>query len=266
MAARPPLTAEEKQKSYAKYYDRPLAPIPQEKLNILAAGPVDPAKALTIQNKNDLFKPGYLECEIGYCILPDGTGFVANLTEMPGVSGEMFDWWMAWHSLDDLRYKIWDPEDHFYARAQDRDQVLNAKTMPEKTWGVKHTVLEDIGMGADDLIIAFEKPADVGYDQAKVGTNLCSALICANGYDPKPGPGMVAFMTHFVRDIPGGCELRSRFWMGYQIQDGKVVRAIPEGVSIPEEMAKNLLAHNCKEYSNLAVLLPSVYAEEKDNW
>ena len=35
---------------------------------------------------------------------------------MPGVTSEMLDWWFPWHSVgSDLRYKIWDPEDHYFA-------------------------------------------------------------------------------------------------------------------------------------------------------
>jgi hypothetical protein len=38
----------------------------------------------------------------------------------------MFEWWMAWHALEDLRYRIWDSEDHFYARQQMREKVLDS--------------------------------------------------------------------------------------------------------------------------------------------
>ena len=266
MTTRILLNAEEKAKSYSKYYDMDMTPIPEEKMKILGTGPMDPALALLIENRNDLFKPGYLEGETGWCVLRDGTGFVANLTKMPGVTGNMFNWWMAWHSLEDLRYKIWDPEDHFYARAQDREKVLSANTLPEKLWGVKHLVHEDIGGGPCDLIIAFEKPADMGYDQSKIGTEFCSTLVCANGYDPNPGPGMAAVMTHFIRDIEDGCELRSRFWLGFQIQEKKAVRVIPEDFHMPDIAVKGLFAHNIKEYSHLATILPSIFAEEKDNW
>ena len=85
MSQRQPLTTEEKTHSYAKYYDLEMTPIPDEKMKMLAAGPIDPANALDIRNRNDLFRPGYLDCEIGYCIMPDGSGFLANLTVMPDV-------------------------------------------------------------------------------------------------------------------------------------------------------------------------------------
>lgn len=95
MAALPPLTPEEQAKSYTKYYYEPLAPVPAEKRKILADGPIDPAGALDIRDRNRLFEPGYLENEIGYCVMPDGSAYLANLTAMPGVTPEMFDWWFA---------------------------------------------------------------------------------------------------------------------------------------------------------------------------
>lgn len=112
-----------------------------------------PSLALRIEDRNDLFRPGYLECETGYCIMEDGSGYLANHTFMPGVTREMFEWWFAWHSVEDLRYRIWDPEDHYYARNQNMERVLDASLpMRERTWGTQHVILEDIGSGTDFII------------------------------------------------------------------------------------------------------------------
>jgi hypothetical protein len=54
--------------------------------------------------------------------------------------------------------------------------------------------------------------------------------------------------------------------MGYQIINGNPVKLLPPGMKLPEFLPKALLAHNIKEYTNLAAILPKVYAEEKDNW
>lgn len=267
MSKRPELTAAERALPYAKFYDLPITPIPEEKLAVLAAGPIDPSLALKIEDRNDLFKPGYLPCEIGYCVMPDGTSFLANRTEMPGVTPEMFEWWFAWHSLEDLRYRIWDPEDHYYARQQMREKTLDQSLpMRERTWGTVHHVLEDIGPGPDELVLEFRYPHELGYEEEKVGTDACAALICANGHGPVPGQGVAAIMTHFVREIPGGIELRSRFWIGYGLVDGRLVKLVPDGVSVPEEVPMGLFAHNLKEFGHLAAILPQVYAENKDNW
>ena len=267
MSQRPVLKPEERALSYAKYYDLPITPIPAEKLAILEAGPMDPKDALPIERRNDLFLPGYLPGEIGYCVMPNGTGFIANRTEMPGVTPEMFEWWFAWHGLNDMRYRIWDPEDHFYARQQMPEKVLDPSVpMREKTWGTVHDVLEDIGAGPDRLILEFQYPHVLGYEEEKVGTSVCATMMCANGHGPTPGEGVAAIMTHMVREIEGGIELRSRFWIGYGLVDGQVVKLLPDGVKVPEVVPQGLFAHNLKEFGHLATILPSLYAEERDNW
>ena len=129
-----------------------------------------------------------------------------------------------------------------------------------------HHVLEDIGPGPDELVLEFRYPHELGYEEEKVGTDACAALICANGHGPVPGQGVAAIMTHFVREIPGGIELRSRFWIGYGLVDGRLVKLVPDGVSVPEEVPMGLFAHNLKEFGHLAAILPQVYAENKDNW
>lgn len=267
MPVRPELTAEEKNSPYAKYYEMPITPIPEEKLKILQSGPMDPKDALKVEDRNKLFDPGYFDQEVGYCVMENGTGYLANLTKLPGVTAQMFEWWFAWHGLEDMRYRIWDPEDHFYARQQMPEKVLDPNVpMREKTWGTVHVVREDIGAGPDDLILNFQYPKDMGYDQDKIGTEACGALMCANGHGPKPGEGVAAIMTHMVRDIEGGVELRSRFWIGYGLMDGKIVKFLPDGVRIPEEVPKGLFAHNLKEFGHLATILPQLYKEFKDDF
>lgn len=267
MSQRPVLKPEERALSYSKYYDKPIAPIPAEKLAILEGGPMNPEDALPIERRNELFNPGYLSGEIGYCIMPNGTGYVANCTKMPGVTADMFEWWFAWHGLNDMRYRIWDPEDHFYARQQMPEKVLDPNVpMREKTWGTVHDVLEDVGPGPERLILEFRYPHELGYEEEKVGTEACPTMMCANGHGPTPGEGVAAIMTHMVRNIEDGIELRSRFWIGYGLVDGKLVKLLPDGVKVPLVVPQGLFAHNLKEFGNLASFLPSLYEEEKDNW
>jgi hypothetical protein len=84
-----PVTEEDKKKSYYKYYLAELVDAPPEHYQKVLAGPIDPAKALPVQDRNRLFEPGYFEEEVGYCVMPDGTGYVYNLLKMPGVTAEM---------------------------------------------------------------------------------------------------------------------------------------------------------------------------------
>lgn len=56
----------------------------------------------------------------------------------------------------------------------------------EKTWGVTHDIMEDIGLGMERLLLQFCKPADLGYDMSKIGTSACAAMVCAVGKSSSP--------------------------------------------------------------------------------
>lgn len=267
---RVPISPTDKEKSYYKYYLRKVAPAPKEKWDAIKEVPGNPGDALLIQDRNRLFEPGYLPGEFGWWAFEDGTAMIANKTFMPNVTSEMFDWWFAWHPIDRLRYAIWDPEDHFDVYVEDRARALDMSlSMRERHWGSVHYVWEDIGLGQVDLLqINFRRPGEIGYDESKIDTDACSTIVCANcmTYGTDVIPSLPVVMTHFMRPVQGGSELRSRFWFGWQIIDGEPVKCIPDGMSIPHVSPLNLLRHNVVEFTNLEAILPEVYAEEKDNW
>ena len=272
MALNVPVSNEEKQKSYYKYFLQDMAPGDPEKYARIKEGPWDNRYAHRIEDRNDLFKPGYIndgKSEFGYWLLENGTAMTANDTQMPGVTGEIFDWWFAWHPIERLRYAIWDHDDHYDVYLEDTAKARDLRlSMRERHWGSVHHIWEDIGLGNGPLVISFKRPGELGYDESLIDTEHCNALVCANVriIGNSETPDIPVVMTHFLRPVEGGSELRSRFWFGYQIIDGTPVKSIPDGVSIPEIAPVSLLTHNVKEFTNLAAILPSVYAEEKDNW
>lgn len=260
---RPTPTPEERKLPYYQYFERDLAPIPREKLDIWRGPMADPALATPIGERNEFLK-GNVKLEAGFTVAPDGTGFVANSTFMPGVTAEQFYWWFAWHCVGpDLRYMIWDKEDHYYARAVETGYVLDpAVPFSEKTWGVSHQILEDIGLGAEELLLRFCKPSELGYDMSLLGSEHCTAMVCAVGRSSTP-----AVMTHKVIETEGGVWFKSHFWMGYGLDEaGRLIKLVPEGASVPEAAPRALFGHNIKEFTNLAAILPQLYAEEKDRW
>lgn len=259
------VTAEEKALSYYKYFEKELAEIPEAKKAILAQGPAPADKLLAFEDK-DIYLKGedtdYIQ--LGFGVREDGIGVVANETYMPGVTGEMLDWWFPWHSVgSDLRYKIWDPEDHYFARADKVSYVVDPNVPNrEKTWGVIHYIMEDVGLGPEFLMLSFKDPKDFGYDTSIIGSEKCESLVCAAGLST-----IAAAMTHKWYPHEDGVIFASRFWIGCGVrEDGTVGRILPEGVSVPVEATMALYGHNIKEYTNLASILPSVYAEEKNNW
>jgi hypothetical protein len=270
MAKKVPVSNADRKKSYFKYYMQDMECGPKEKYDRITKEPYDNAKSLHIHNRNDLFNQGNLPGEFGWWLLDDGTALIANQTFFPKVTGEMFDWWFAWHPIDRLRYAIWDNEDHYDVYLEDpahtRDIRLNIR---QRHWDSVHYIWEDVGFGGVDLLsIAFKEPGSMGYDVSKIDTKACNALVCANVnvYGNGGMPDVPVVMTHFLRPVDGGSELRSRFWFGWQIIDGKAVKCIPDGIKIPAMGPVALLNHNVKEFSNLVRILPSLYAEEKDNW
>lgn len=256
------VSKEEKNLPYYKFFERELAKIPAEKIKLIDAP--SEIEAVPFEQRN-LFLAGEDKnfCQIGYGVAADGTGFVCNETFMPNVRGEMLDWWFAWHSVgSDLRYKIWDNEDHYFARADNAAYVCDEKVpVNQKTWGVNHYIIEDIGNGPSFLKIQFKRPADYGFDEKIIGTAHCESLVCGIG-----DGDCAAAMTHKWYPVEGGVNFCSRFWIGYAWVDGKIIKTLPEGVKLPVEVPRGLFAHNIKEFSNLAAILPEVYAENKDNF
>src|SRR4030042_3764766 len=221
------LTRAELTKPYARYYDRPMTPAPQEIYDFLAKGPIDPRDALPIERRNDLLRADYLAAERGWCIMPDGSAFVAGLTKMPGVTPEMIAWWFAWHGLADLRYMIWDPEEHYgiHVKPEDLGHRLNyGLSLTERNWGTTDVVLEDVGGGAVELQIHFMSPQDFGYDMDLFRKQKVPVAVSSNTSAAAFGGQPLISFRPVVREIEGGLELRSRFWIGWVIVDRKPAR------------------------------------------
>lgn len=253
------LTSEEKLQNYSKYYYMDMKTQSQKLLDKIDEGPIDCEDALKIEDINDLLNSGYLPSETGYCIMPDGSGFVASITRMEHVTPEMVDWWFAWHGLHPLRYKIWNKECHFDIKTTKREQLLNPSlSRKEKLWGVEHNVIEDLGFGPERLHINFMSPGQLGFSINRFKEPYVSSVIGGN----------VNFgvMCHFIRKIQYGIEVRSRFWIGYQIINRKPVKILPEGVQSSKEVAKRLALCTINKYSKLAKLLPLIYYEERSRW
>lgn len=272
-AERVSVPAGSESKSYYKYYLRDLAPYSFEKQLLQKMGAGNNANALDIADRAKLMDPGYLPDEIGYYLLDNGAACVSNNTFFKGSTGEMLQWWFAWHGLDPLRYAIWDPFDHYNTELDEasRAKILDPNTsIPDKCFDVEHLVTESLVLGDPGIPIAihFKTPEEMGFDRTKLGTKEFSFFVGGNVeiITPEGQPNVPIVMIHTARDVEGGCELRSRFWMGYHIIDGQGVCLLPPGFKFPEVLVKQLLGHNFTEYTNLASILPDVYKENVGTW
>jgi hypothetical protein len=177
------LTEAEKSKPYAKYFYKELAEVPAEDLARVNAGPVDPASATPIGDRNDLMKPGYLEVETGYTVMPDGSGFAATLVKMPGVTPEMLDWWFNWHPLEGLRYAMWCPVAHTDISVKNPGQHLDSSgvSLKERNYGSTHYPVEGFNLeGSQKVAIHFFSPQDFGLDMSMFAEPGISRAYCAN--------------------------------------------------------------------------------------
>ena len=261
-----PMTDKEKLSPVAKYYSEQLAPPNPKQMGILLAGPMDPDKSITPFQARELLNPGYMEVETGYCIAKDGTGYLAVNNIFPGVTLEMIKWWFAWHPLEGLRYKIWDPYCHPYAAISDADRAkIQDPNVPleDKIADVVHFVVEDIGAGMQDIVIHFRPVEEFGFTKEELKAAHSYAVGGYGLVENREGEKgkLPVIMLHYYREIEGGIESRTRFWMGYRIVQGHPVRVLPEGIRVPQEAPMGLALHNVEEFSNLAALLPKVYAD-----
>ncbi len=256
-----PLSSDDLKKPYYSFYLEPTTPPNSKLIAELDKGPMDPEQATEIQHIQKMLAEGYHPVENGYCCMPDGTGYVAVNNIFLGVDVPMVKWWFAWHALENLRYMLWFPKGHFgiHINEADRKAILDPKVpIEEKIYGRVHQVIEDTGNGPEDIQIAFMRPQAMGLNIE--GTPV-KWIVAANGMSIARATGIKApaVMFHSIREIEGGVEFRSRFWLGYHFIEGKPVKLIPEGIRIPLEAMKGLAYHNVEEYSHLATILPRLY-------
>ena len=252
---------------------RPLTPPDRAVLAAIERGPIDPADALPLTQLDRLLDPAPLAAETGWCRLPDGTGYVAVRTAMPGVSGELVDWWFDWHPRDPLRYRVWHPSAH-------RDNRLDpppagAATRGAKAhWGAVHHPVEDVGTGVVHARIAFCAPRELGFATDALDDPRVATIVCGHAGDDRRRVRHTPMAHVFLRNPDGdgtGVVLRSRFWLGAAVRPyapaplaalGERLLNTPRArrATLPRGIPRALATHCAEEFANLAALLPSLYA------
>ena len=254
---------------YAKYYYNPQLP-PDEYWDSLGDNEMtDPAKLLRIQDRNEIFAPGYAECRRGWTIFEDGTGACHGWMDFPNCTPEMLYWWFSWMLVDPLRGRLWEPYNHLDSlilrevaeKAADRSVPLE-----RRTWGL---YFYPVDIGARPFPdaekapgrIEFVSPAEFGLDVERMKA-ANTATICAKaGPSDKP----LACFIHTMRPTATGAEMISRFWFGWHFENGQPVKndtLLPAGpLSIH---GKSLSIHLLDEYYPLSRILEKLYNTYKD--
>jgi hypothetical protein len=269
-AMRPALTPEEEARPFAKYYYDEIPQPDPAHYNAMET-PIDSKDAYGPEEINRMLDVDGLRqgVEVGWCNLPNGAGYIANTILYPDVTAEMIDWWFVWHTLEDLRYRIWYPPQHagIMLSPIDRARVLDPDIpMREKNWGLTHYVTENCDCGMENVDIAFRSPADMGFDMPKFN-QVAATFAGGQGWavtvnkcdDSITAP---AIMCHMFYQESGGLRHRTRFWMGYRFNEsGKPEICLPPHVAVPAPAVQGLARHNVKEFTRYRDFLPRIYKE-----
>ena len=268
----PELTPEEAKLPVSKYYyNYPLHYPNPLYSQLLELGAMDPKDALPVERCLDILTvDDYMKVEYGYCMMPQGYGYIANYSVLPGnITPEMRMWYVRWmniHSenlpqgVGNIRYKLWNQVDHVDHGLVDGDfkkGIYTLETLDMGRSGTKANAIRSIRHNFDVRDYGFPEEK---YDALqKAGVAITS---CWESFDC-PGSHLVISVT---RNCPlGGVETCSREWIGYKAENGKFVfDSETPAFMLNEQYLRDVQIHNTVEQQHLATFLPELYAEYKD--
>lgn len=264
---KPELSPEERSLSISKYYDLPFLDLDPVRQQILDAGPINPAAITPHDCLTDLIRlEGYVPgSDYGYCMLEDGSGFVATYNVFHNSTMEMLKWWFPWmntkasnqpEGCGNIKYKVWCPYGHFdHGEATDGEGRL----VPRACEALDLTLDGD---PADNIYMHDLDPMDFGLSAERKAELDAAGVIYGISYETFDYPGMHLCMS-MMRPCPtGGIEAFGREWMGYGVRDGRIVRE-PQ-TPVDEAFLKKVVKHCSLEMQHLDQILPLLYAEYKD--
>lgn len=207
---------------------------------------------------DSLLTPERLPYLSGVERLPDGILHVAVLTLMPGVSPKMISWWFGEYMQTTEHYKRWHPRDHVWMSWADKQ--------PGTHIGAKHLVHEYIGGRLNKLCITFVPPEEY-FGNALEGSPDALAVCGRPGLLERPID--LGRMVHLALPTPLGCELHSRFWLGYVApRDGSrwpvtIANASwARRVLARKSFGRALALHCHEEMTTLAGFLPDLHGSK----
>lgn len=191
----------------------------------------------------------------------NGVYRVQAFTNMPETRAEMVRWWFADYMQTTEHYQRWHPAAHVWMDWENKE--------PGAIIGASHLVHEYLGEDLHKLRIQFVDPSEVlGDFEPRVG----EFIICARA-GALEEPMNFTSMCHIVRDVDGGAQMRSVFWMGHVAKrnGNDIVRSVlgflgntwlMRKLLISERFANDLMIHAQEEMSILASFLPALYETE----
>ncbi len=272
---------QERKRPFALYFRPDVRPVQGHVGDALLAGPAPAEYGYEVDDApSRLSAPGYHKLETGWTVTERGTHVVSCLTDMPGVTAPMWDWWFGWHGRDTARYKLWHPDAHrFAALGEDRsaDRTLSDR---QRYVGNVSYVDEYVGAELSPFAIRFVDPARMGFEDRPGRIHVVASV------GRSDLPVAAGWLVHQVRPTGAGCEMRSRFFLGHGRILALPARALtnraaaalgsrPARILLPPvvsrvstritaKLGRDLLVHCATEMNHLAGFLPALHAEFRD--
>jgi hypothetical protein len=261
-----------KGKSYETFFNPHLV-VPTNDARALQIGPLDKADCLTpsVADLNRLLDPAYKTPKQGYAVLDGSTVYVQNSLFFPRATAEMFRWWFTWHPIEKERYMLWFPHAHIENSVKDPARLANKSlSYEDRLYDNPNYVKELVGPQAMELLIRFTDPAKLGFDAAafkRAGFTANASGIVG----PAQAPDVInSMMIHIARDVEGGMELVSRYWIGSHPEMRRFAGAEKAAAmmahvgwndQLAEMTAYELAVHDMIEFNHLAGILPALFAQ-----
>ena len=262
---RPALTPEEAALPIARFYDRPIR-LPGLLQQILLDHPLNPEDVpAPFDFERIIRREGYDGSEYGYCMMPDGSGYVATYNLIENCTPEMLDWWFPWMSTKakhqppdagNIRYKVWCPYGHY-------DHGL--KLSPDGNVYMCATEALDLctaGEAPDNIYMHPLDPQDFGLTENYLAELRQLGISVNISYETFDYPGMHLCMQVKRLLENGKVEMMGREWMGYGVRDGKIVRE--PATPVDEAFLREVVLHCTTEMLHLDDILPEIYNEYHD--
>lgn len=255
-------------KPYAKYWNPDMRPLPEEVRDAVLHGPEAAELGFPITQADRLVDRGELPLENGTTRLTSGETFVAVRTPMPDVTGAMFEWWMGWHTLEAQRYKLWHPRAHLDNGTKEM-RADDPSLSDREKYRTTHYVTEYIGAAIQKLTITFGDPAQFFGRTSEFAANGTTAMVCGT-VGLQQAPVTIGRLIHQIREVPGGSEMRSRFWLGRpEIRGvgraGRLGRLVGADAlarrAAGPDLGRDMIVHCALEMNHLARFLPALYAD-----
>lgn len=251
----------------AKYYNNyPMHDLPQDVKDVIFGHPMDWREAIPAERFLDYLLPKgeYTDHENGYCMFPDGSGYIATYMPIPeDVEVKKLFWYLNWLNVHprsqpagtgNLRYKIWNPADHW-------DHYFVNWT--DKSEGVHTTESLDLGEGDRqyDTIRHSFNLREYGLTQERIDALKASGLNVneSSDWESFDEAGCHLTLGQIRPRVSGGWERRSVEWIGWRPKDGKIVR--DARTRCDEAYLRKVAYHTLIEWYHLMTFINDLYEE-----